>query len=127
LAFYQFILVERKGNWLIFQYFLYEKRFKEETPQVYPLFDCRTQQIRRIFLTWISNICSSKQIVCCDRDFACKRNDQAICLIILGNFEDLNQVMVNGIGFDYFFFSKNPYPKPHQVSKVKNLWCYRIM
>jgi len=27
-----FILVERKGNWLIFQYFLYKKRFKEETP-----------------------------------------------------------------------------------------------
>jgi len=37
---------------------------------------------------------------------ACKRNDQAFCLIILGNFEDLNLVMVNGLNFDYSFFHK---------------------
>jgi len=97
-----------------------------------PLFDRRTQQILRIFLTWMFNICSSKQIICCDRDLACKRNDQAICLIILGNFEDLNLVMANRTCSECalcgtIFSSENPYPKPHQVSKVKNLWCYRIM
>jgi len=71
--------VERKGKWLIFHYFPYEKDLRRRLRfRICPLFDCRTQQIYRIFLTWIFNIRSSKQIICCDRDLACKRNDQAI-------------------------------------------------
>jgi len=65
----------------------------EETPWIYSLVDCKAQQISRIFLTWIFNIFSSKQIVCCERNLACKRNDQASGLIILSNFEDLNHIM----------------------------------
>ena len=91
-----------KGKLVNIPILFVQKGFQEETPQIYPMFDRRTQQILRIFLTWILNICSLKQIVCCNGDFACKRNDQAICLIILSNFEDLNQVMVNWIGFKCF-------------------------
>ena len=60
----------------------------------------KTQQINRIFLTWIFNIYSSEQIVCCDRNLACNKNDQPdfIGLIILSNFEDLNHIIpYNGI------------------------------
>jgi hypothetical protein len=71
------------------------------------LVDCKAQQINRIFLTWILNIFSSKQIVCCDRNLACKRNDQAFGLIILSNFENLNHIMVNWIDSEYTFFLKN--------------------
>jgi len=45
---------------------------------------------------------SKKQIVCCLRDFPCKRNDQASCLIILGNFEGLNQDIMNGKSLTLF-------------------------
>jgi len=69
--------------------------------------DYKAQQITRIFLTWILNIFSSEQIVCCDRNLACNRNDQAFGLIILGNFENLNHIMVNRIDFKYTFFPKN--------------------
>ena len=61
------------------------------------LFDRRAQQITRIFLTWIFKMDSSKQIVCCERGYAWKRNDQAFSLVILSNSEDLNHIMENGI------------------------------
>jgi len=77
------------------------------TLRIYSLVDYKAQQINRIFLTWILNIFSSKQIVCCDRNLACKRNDQAFGLIILGNFENLNHIVENWIDSKYTFFPKN--------------------
>ena len=64
--------------------------------EVGSLSDRRAQQITRIFLTWIFNIYSSKQIVCCERGYSWKRNDQALGLVILSNSEDLDRIMENG-------------------------------
>ena len=67
--------VERKGNWLIFQYSSMRAmlRWRHRIARICLLVDCRTQCTFRVLLTRILNILSPEPIIGCGRVLAWQR------------------------------------------------------